>query len=167
MKIISAILFVVLSCSLYAQTNNQKILVSPGGNVKTTSNISHICAVGEFAVSSVNTGFFTGTIGYLDKEDSISFVITGIKNSVKPESVYSIYPNPANSILTLNFKDVKEKTMINIYDVNGKIIWQQPSKVFTIGEILTIDLSDKGAGLYFIELNTDEESFFQKFILCR
>lgn len=62
----------------------------------------------------------------------------------------SIYPNPANDRLTIGFGKQTNVEVINIYDLQGRIV--QSEKAMKNGTVQQISVSNLVKGLYFIEL---------------
>ncbi len=63
----------------------------------------------------------------------------------------SIYPNPANDILTIDGRYIALK----IYDLFGKLI-------FSTTDQNTINISSLSNGLYFIDINTEKGNIVKK-----
>ncbi|MEP7171203.1 MAG: T9SS type A sorting domain-containing protein, partial [Bacteroidota bacterium] len=73
--------------------------------------------------------------------------------------IFSVFPNPANDVLTVTPKD-KNKNEFKIVDVNGRLIQLIPPGYGTV----KADINSLDAGIYFIELNNSKEIFRQKFV---
>jgi len=72
----------------------------------------------------------------------------------------SIYPNPVTSQLTLN---TNEKTnSINIIDISGKVVKTIPIAIDTTTN--TIDVSNLTKGIYFLQVQTENDIVSVKFI---
>jgi hypothetical protein len=67
----------------------------------------------------------------------------------------NIYPNPANTYLTI---DVQEPTLISIYNIMGQVVETQ-----TITTPHTIDISRFEAGVYFVNAANGQTLRFVKF----
>lgn len=70
---------------------------------------------------------------------------------------FSIYPNPASSMLYVISDNTRIET-ISIYSVTGKKILERPQTT------APIDVSSLPEGVYFIEVSIENEKAFQKFI---
>src|ERR1051326_488518 len=70
------------------------------------------------------------------------------------------FPNPTHGLLTLNA--IPENSEVKIYNVLGENIYSTRSAQSTR---LTIDLSDKPKGIYFVRLISENESSTQKIII--
>ena len=79
---------------------------------------------------------------------------------------FVFYPNPASDFVTISLKDsTNSLSTITVYDVMGKIILQKK----TIGTITsdTIDLSSVNPGIYFIEVQTENNTKVVKKLLVK
>ena len=74
---------------------------------------------------------------------------------------FTIYPNPSsNGILNIR-SNIPQEAQILIYDINGKII---TSKTIDT-QINTIDISNAGNGIFFIEIETENSINWGKIII--
>ncbi|CAN5369779.1 hypothetical protein BH10BAC1_BH10BAC1_08410 [soil metagenome] len=98
------------------------------------------------------------------KVDSMGCLVPGCNGTLGVTSIniddmeFSIYPNPANDIITIetNFKNC----YFSIYDLTGKLILEEK-----INQNKTqISLTDYSSGLYFIQLHGDNRMISKKFI---
>jgi hypothetical protein len=69
---------------------------------------------------SRNLNTTTGTGIELKKVDNV----LGIISNNNPSNDYLIYPNPFSEKITLKFNNSSEKAKLNIYDTNGKLVFQ-------------------------------------------
>ncbi|HTB30854.1 MAG TPA: T9SS type A sorting domain-containing protein [Bacteroidia bacterium] len=75
----------------------------------------------------------------------------------------SIYPNPANQKLNLQFnKQIYGLATLSVIDITGREILN--STLSTIHYPLSIDVSSLSAGMYFLNVKTKDNNFTQKFI---
>ena len=82
---------------------------------------------------------------------------TGVNSVI--ENIYSIYPNPTNGIISLDFAENNIERLI-ISDIAGKLIIEKAQ----IQQNEIIDLSDFESGIYIITLQTDKEIFTTKIV---
>lgn len=62
-------------------------------------------------------------------------------------------PNPSDGKITLSFTLEEKKTVIiNIYDINGNIVYTETIKDFQGTYNKEIDISDKGTGAFFLQI---------------
>jgi hypothetical protein len=83
-------------------------------------------------------------------------------NSPDDENVFfSIYPNPVQTNLTLNFGEASfAGNLVEVVDVTGKLIYSQRN----IKQQLILDVSKWSAGTYLCRVSNSNRSFTQKFI---
>jgi len=113
----------------------------------------------------------------LDPDDWILKKISEIKrdhldNPTKPDDfkLYPIYPNPFNSEVTIKiFIDSEDDVKINIYDIEGRLVWEK-SEYLTNGthKITWNGIEKYGnkipSGSYIIEVKTDDKNKTQKVV---
>jgi len=75
---------------------------------------------------------------------------------------FSIYPNPANDILKLEWNPKVDVISLDIKDINGKVILNSKK---IMNNKIQFDVSLLPAGIYFAQLNTVKEVCVRKFIL--
>jgi uncharacterized repeat protein (TIGR03803 family) len=76
-----------------------------------------------------------------------------------------IYPNPANEVLTLNWKNntTNEQVNISITDVNGKIVWRSSRSSFNQTKIDTSQLVE---GVYSMSIQSMKTNLNSKFVIA-
>jgi hypothetical protein len=80
--------------------------------------------------------------------------------------IISIYPNPTNGLVTINFEAVHSgRVEIKISDKNGKLITNHLEHHFNGKLSKVIDLQHLSAGIYFMQMITDEQVITKKIIL--
>ena len=91
------------------------------------------------------------------------FVISGVlaNESFELNSI-SIYPNPSNGIFTISL-GVVNPTLIEVYDVTGKIILSKKDVVSSNLETV-IDLSSASQGIYFVKIMEDDQQIVKRII---
>ncbi len=73
---------------------------------------------------------------------------SGINNSFGEGNI-TIYPNPTESLLNIQFnKEIKEETYLQLYDVNGKLL--KTEKIKSINTF--VNLSSYTAGIYILKI---------------
>ncbi len=92
-----------------------------------------------------------------------NFIVTGILNNDTNSisSAFSIYPNPSSGIFNIQWNKAASFNY-NIYDVSGKII---ASKAKNSGTQHQIDLTGISQGMYFIQINSNEETTTKKILI--
>lgn len=81
--------------------------------------------------------------------------VSDIQNDV----YYDIYPNPTNGKLTIENRELKIEN-VSVYNMLGERVYQSN----TNQQQTTIDLSSQPAGIYFIEIKSENEKVFKKII---
>jgi hypothetical protein len=66
-----------------------------------------------------------------------------------------IYPNPVYDLLTIELEE--EITSVNIISLDGRILLNESTKNI-------IDVSSLSAGIYFVEVKTDRNSYRKKIV---
>ena len=92
-------------------------------------------------------------------------VTTGIiENSFA--SAINLFPNPATNHLTIALPDAKEKVKITITDVTGKIIYAIPKVIGTSEtQNIEVNINDFAAGMYVVQIQSEEFIETKKFIV--
>lgn len=108
---------------------------------------------GELYVSSLGGNIFKVT-------DSLLSIDENNQNSI------SIYPNPANTILNIDFPggSINESTIIEVYDIQGKLVKsvaKDNNDTFT-----SINISDLKSGFYILKIKSEDgKKITQKFVI--
>ena len=75
---------------------------------------------------------------------------------------FTLYPNPTESQISINLAEsIRDGASIQVYNAYGQLIQAQPFN----GTRLTIDLSKEVNGVYFVQLQADEQSVMKKVFL--
>lgn len=76
-----------------------------------------------------------------------------------------IYPNPFNSIVSINLYNISdENIIINIYDLSGKLLKSENYTIINDFNILNLDLNYLSDGSYFIEVKSSNYIKVEKII---
>ncbi|MDZ4664290.1 MAG: T9SS type A sorting domain-containing protein [Bacteroidota bacterium] len=111
--------------------------------------------VNEVWVASFGNGFRMGTTN----------LNTGIKNLEKENTLTVVYPNPANSHITVKLSvKIKPQDNLSIYDLIGQ---QVLSLNGLSGESVLINTTTLSSGTYILKVNTDGVNHTSKFIISR
>ncbi|MDA3854449.1 MAG: carbohydrate-binding protein [Bacteroidales bacterium] len=94
-------------------------------------------------------------INYYTLTPIISTGVTGIESN----SLFNLYPNPANEILNIKMTDYKNVDLVQIFDLAGVVVKSTKFKQ----EISSIDLSDLTRGIYFVRVTSGNITKTQKF----
>lgn len=128
---------------------------------------SNVYATGWFqSACDFDPGPATYTLGYYWPSDDTYLVkfgqscITDVKESVYLKGL-KVYPNPGSCQFNLQFNNFKERLELNVFNSIGEVILQ---KNFSSTAVITFDLNEQHAGIYFIEVNADGESYRAKVV---
>ncbi|MGB9721104.1 MAG: T9SS type A sorting domain-containing protein [bacterium] len=99
---------------------------------------------------------------------------TKTKNLKQQNQVLTVYPNPFTDALSIRFKGMRpeERIALQIYDITGKLIRQWNRQAIDKTDIVVWNVQNKSchkipAGIYFIKLDCDDESFIQSVVKIR
>lgn len=84
----------------------------------------------------------------------------GTEDHASPQQQFKLYPNPANNKIQLEF-DANEKTIIEIYDMQGRLVMKQAVQNKTTQQL---DISNLPKGAYICKIQTNESELKQQFI---
>ena len=76
-------------------------------------------------------------------------------------SVFTLFPNPANDALQVTLLENLPRAQMLIYDTNGKQVFSN----FISNQSVIVDLSQFSSGLYFMELKFDQKVFHERFVI--
>ena len=111
--------------------------------------------------SGVYTVVVTNSDGCESTSSPYNFVLTNIHNATVQNNI-SFYPNPSNGVFTVDLEEVNKKVSISIYNVIGKLVYQNG---YSNTNKPLIDLSNQAAGSYFVTIKTDNQTITKKVIL--
>lgn len=131
----------------FTATNNAQYLII--GNFETNANTTT-------STPSVNRAYY-----FIDdvcvSNDSIGCMVITSDKQTEISNVFSIYPNPANDVITIESKD-KANTLFNIYDIYGA----QVLSGTVAGGTTKVDISQISSGMYMIHLGNSQPYKFIK-----
>ena len=98
--------------------------------------------------------------------DTLCSMVTAVEEAVAPaeEVPFSLYPNPTAGPLTLAWPGALQgrETHIRLFDAAGREVWRQRRRVEPQMEIA---LSGLPGGLYFLQVQTEAESWVKKVVV--
>ncbi|MEZ5047624.1 MAG: T9SS type A sorting domain-containing protein [Chitinophagaceae bacterium] len=82
--------------------------------------------------------------------------------SIYADNILNLYPNPTNTHLNIDFKKPihSDNVFVEIYTLNGQIV----KRASLNSSKMQINVNDLGAGMYFIKIKGDSETYISKFI---
>ena len=109
------------------------------------------------------TLLITGTCG----TDSISKTVTvsgiGLEENALSRSM-EVYPNPAHTVLNIQFETLNQNAIIRIVDVAGKEVIRLDEANINKYFSKTVDISKLSNGIYMLEISDDTHSAVKRLI---
>ncbi len=103
-------------------------------------------------------------LGCTDTSACFSVMNVGIGHDI-PSDELSIFPNPAQNILTVRFSNrIDNDADITIIDILGNVVFRSQEKFQENAFLKTIDTSQFSDGMYFLFLGINGQTFSKKFI---
>lgn len=138
----------------------QTCMLSPNISLatKTITATTLTCTITSIAIESlphitVNSAAVLTNLGCVASIGSIA----KLDNNNTP----TIYPNPANTILNIDFKNIDETVEITIVDVLGRTHINKKNQV----NLTSIDLTNFPDGIYFIHIKGQNTNSTQKILV--
>ena len=158
-------------------TNSSNFTALPGGSRGNPTGFSNLQTLGKFW-SSTSWGSNVFPRAYIYSLQATSSALqqsvsvancgnsvrcvqdltTGTQNLI-PENEIKIYPNPTHDKINISLKEIKNSNAF-IYDLNGKIIFQQP----LIHKTNIIDVNFLSVGVYIIKVIGSDFSVVRKLV---
>lgn len=121
--------------------------------------------------SSAITDTFTGVIpangsntwGW-GKINAYKGIVTVSVETVPENFAMSIYPNPATNEVNIAYENAAEKSLIILYDVTGKIVYQKELSNITKGQVERINTSGLATGMYALKISSGDKVASYKII---
>lgn len=118
--------------------------------------------------TNTNGGSFKVVVslnGCSDTSNCMGVVPTGIKDIDWAKNI-SIFPNPANNIITISFPTLNATHLnIDIVDMEGRIVFQWGKEVSSAKHETTLDLTKVAKGIYFIRFNAGNGFGVKKLVI--
>lgn len=97
-----------------------------------------------------------------------TIVTTDVKTTPKQASTISLYPNPTNGVFNVDVNSTQGSTnvKIEVYNLLGEKVFTLPQD-FIKSKQYQIDLSDKQAGVYLVNITTGFESRTERVVVNR
>lgn len=108
----------------------------------------------------------TGTLNNSNGTRSVtafSCARTTEENAAVKAFEFTVYPNPADDFITLNFEGAASQTFnAIIIDTNGKAVHSE--RIASELQTKTLDISNLTSGIYFLKTDIDGKEYFRKII---
>ncbi len=100
----------------------------------------------------------TTTIAYAWGVDSMA---TGIADIAEDNTGWSMYPNPANASLNVEWKEIYEPALVQIYSINGGLVYTHQA----IEKSLSLSTQSFANGMYVLKVTTAKSVNSKRFIV--
>ena len=123
------------------------------------------------SIDVVSDGWYSCTI--ITEACSITdsvfvYIHTGLQTSMQNDEYLLLYPNPANDIVNIKFKQIpQEDVIIRIRAINGQVIEEIFVSNLQTEYITQYDVGNLPEGMYFVETICAGYHYLQKLILYR
>jgi Secretion system C-terminal sorting domain len=109
------------------------------------------------------------SVVYIDNLSFDSIAYLGINESKSQINNLNLYPNPAQTKLTINFQLLqKDKVAISIYDLNGKEVLKLSEQIFDTGSHeIKVDVSNLPNGIYFVNTQCNSSISHSKLMIAK
>ena len=108
------------------------------------------------AVATHGSGIYTNHYGWN----------VGVGNIANTATNINVYPNPTHEKVNVQWQNISEQTLhFTLYDLSGKIVFDNQKKYSLGKNSETIDLSSLSSGVYLLTMNNGEENFTKKIIV--
>jgi len=101
-----------------------------------------------------------------DDYDTETDVLVGINEIENPNANLLVFPNPAKGKINLKLINTSGRVYkVLMYDLNGKVLFNQSFEANKIGAGITIDLTRCQSGTYFIKVISEDNTLLTKVIV--
>lgn len=153
-----------------SEKNSDYFVVQRSIDGKTWMNIGKVKAAGNSQAFAEYTfsDFNLAQEVYYYRIEETDFDGTKMYSNIKTVSlkdeapVISIYPNPADANVTINFSGEEKSFSVELYESNGVLLY---SSERVQGNSLTIDTQEFAAGVYFVKIISGSNTSVQKLIV--
>jgi hypothetical protein len=102
----------------------------------------------------------------VDLIDSVTvYVCDSVANpTASPNTgfTFSIYPNPGQATVTLNFTSLQEDVIMHIYDARGRLVLKQ--NISKGSKTMELNIANLASGVYVLKLQNSEIKEIRKFV---
>ena len=94
---------------------------------------------------------------------------TGIKSSVTESNELSMYPNPANDKVQVNFNNSSEKNaVLSLININGQVVnAPQTHQKNNNQDVFVVDTTPLSAGIYYCKAQVDDKINIKKLVVIK
>ncbi|MCL2597320.1 MAG: M4 family metallopeptidase [Paludibacter sp.] len=105
------------------------------------------------------------SLNYSGWTANYSSILTSVEN-IEQHNI-SIFPNPANDVLNIQFNNNIQNVTIDIYDMIGKLIRTYPLQNIQSSSTQTLNIESIPAGIYNIRIIMDNEQINRKLFIAK
>ncbi|MCC7521872.1 MAG: T9SS type A sorting domain-containing protein [Flavobacteriaceae bacterium] len=139
-----------------AQTELRKQSIDSGGALTQSGTVTMLFTVGEVVVAEGVSGTYSISEGFIGKDMNIALNLDEFDELIG----VSIYPNPFVSELNITFPNSSQYD-IELYDVNGKLIWSRNTSNQTETKLVLDTLSETNYFLLVKDVALQKVKVFQ------
>ncbi len=119
----------------------------------------------EIVCPNRNTCFGLGVTPYVYRFDfDSSFTLPSGMAQIEINNELRAMPNPSTGYFTLHLPVTKGVATLKVYDFSGRVLWQR-KYANQASSTISLDLSGTPHGLYLIEWQTEDQSYFGKLMI--
>ncbi len=100
--------------------------------------------------------------------DNLAFIgsVASVENNTTSLNVVSIFPNPSNSLITINLiGNSTQTTLIELLDLEGRVVISKNAGILPSQSKQIIDVSSLSKGVYIVNIKTGNETVCKKIVL--
>lgn len=153
-------------------SGNDLTISYPGATYQWFLNGNPITGATDSIYTPVQVGIYTVIVttnaGCEMISNAVNITITGLNVSTKKDSFISIYPNPTlkGGMLNVVFSGItKGENILQVLDINGRLIKQFNVQLNSESEHLVLDISDISSGIYTLSLKNGSEIISEGFVI--
>ena len=109
--------------------------------------------------------WLTGWSG-MQANEFFAFIVNSTKEPIVNSEHLDLFPNPATDEITLTLKNTaaNQTAQIELFTINGTLVKQMRTNTL---ENTTISVSDLTAGMYLLQVRTNDQLYTQKFVIAK
>ncbi len=158
MKLVTRVLFLMLTLNGFSQKLHHQMVSSQGGNATASSGIVFKYTIGQQSVTGTTRGSVMTQQGF---QQSNWEKIIATNNTVVVNT--TTYPNPFEDIVNFQFSQpVGEQVSIMIYDILGRQVYFNTIPVME--NIIIANLQELQSAEYFVKLSNNSFTYHTKII---
>jgi len=150
-KVISGFIILILCISTSGLSFGQKVsseVISTAGEHFSKANGKLSWTLGEVMTETYSVGNNKLTQGFHQTKISVTAIDEIQNSSIK----FQVYPNPTSSAIIIEATELKEKVVLELYDMNGKILQNETMDANTSNK--SVNLANYSNGNYLLLLKT-------------